>query len=219
MVTTLYIVRHAQAKGNMARTFQGQINSDVSEAGEIQLSLLKKRFEKIPVDVIATSPLVRAKKTAEAILAAQPQAKFLLRDDLMEINAGGFEGQKWDDLPRLFPEEFAVWRDDLPHFKAPNGESCAEVYDRMKRAAFDLVQTYQGKTIVLVSHGCAVKNLLCALSGLPILRIFEIPWVENTSVSQVCFDESMQPQVVWMNDTQHLNGVFLPTPVYWEGKQ
>lgn len=219
MVTTLYIVRHAQAKGNLARTFQGQINSDVSEAGEIQLALLTKRFETIPVDVIASSPLVRAKKTAEAIFTAQPQAQFLLRDDLMEINAGSFEGQKWDDLPRLFPTEFAVWRDDLPHFQAPNGESCSAVYERMKHAALDLVQTYSGKTIALVSHGCAVKNLLCALSGLPLARIFEIPWVENTSVSKVCFDELMHPQVVWMNDTQHLNGVSLPTPVYWEGKQ
>lgn len=218
MVTTLLVVRHAQTNGNLGRIFQGQIDRELSEAGEIQLKLLTKRFLSIPIDAVCTSPLPRAQKTAAAITAAQP-VSVELYPDLMEINAGEFEGKRWDELPSLYPEEFALWRDDLGRFHAPGGESCAEVYERMQRAALGIARKYEGKTIAVVSHGCAIKNLLCWASGYPLERIFDVPWIENTSISRIEIDEQQKPHIIFLNDVKHLEGADLPSPVYWEGKQ
>ena len=137
MVTTLLVVRHTQALGNIQKTFQGHIDTDISEAGAVQLALLSERFRTIHIDAICSSPLLRARKTADAINRAHHLPVELL-PELIEIDAGGFEGRRWDELPSLYPEAFETWRSDLPHFAAPGGESCAQVYDRISRAALDI---------------------------------------------------------------------------------
>ena len=67
MTTTLYLVRHAEAEGNWKRTFQGHIDSEVSEKGWTQLDYLARRFEQVRLDAVYSSPLKRAWATAEAI--------------------------------------------------------------------------------------------------------------------------------------------------------
>ena len=67
MVTTLLVVRHTQALGNIQKTFQGHIDTDISEAGAVQLELLSERFRSVHIDAICSSPLLRARRTAEAI--------------------------------------------------------------------------------------------------------------------------------------------------------
>ena len=66
MSSLLYIVRHCEAAGNKERFFQGQHDGGISELGEIQLSFLAERFREINIDAIYSSPLTRARMTAEA---------------------------------------------------------------------------------------------------------------------------------------------------------
>lgn len=218
VTTTLLVVRHAQTDGNLARIFQGQIDRELSEAGKCQLELLTNRFKTMTIHAIYTSPLPRAVKTAKAIAVAQP-VPVMLDDRLMEINAGKFEGRRWDVLPQLYPVEFALWRDDLGRFHAPGGESCAAVYDRMRCAALSIAKRHKGQIVAVVSHGCAIKNLLCWASGFALERIMDMPWVENTSISRIEIDEQENPHIAFINDTAHLDGIELPRPVYWEGKR
>ena len=215
MVTTLLVVRHTQALGNIQKTFQGHIDTDISEAGAVQLELLSERFRSVHIDAICSSPLLRARRTAEAINRTHHLPIELL-PALIEIDAGGFEGRRWDELPTLYPETFETWCSDLPHFIAPDGESCAQVYDRISRAALDIAARYAKKTVAVVSHGCAIKNLLCWASGKPLSDIASIPWINNTAVSRIDFDDALCPTVVYMDDHAHLNGVELPQPAYWD---
>ena len=62
------MVRHCEALGNVKRLFQGSTDLDISETGEKQLEYLKRRFEEIKLDRVYTSPLIRAYKTALAII-------------------------------------------------------------------------------------------------------------------------------------------------------
>lgn len=61
-MVTAYLVRHAEAQGNIEEFFQGHINTDVSEKGAKQLEMLAERFRDISFDAIYSSPLLRAKK-------------------------------------------------------------------------------------------------------------------------------------------------------------
>lgn len=212
MVTTILVVRHAQTVGNLDRVFQGRIDLPVSEPGEVQLSLLAKRFADIPVDAVVTSPLPRAVKTAEAITAHNP-VPIEFHDGLLEIFAGDFEGRPWDDLPVLFPEAFAHWRKDWSKFRAPNGESCEEVYARVSKAVLEIAKAHEGRTVAVVSHGCAIRNLLGWASGRDLSQVCELPIVQNTSISRIEIDESGNATLVSFDDASHLDGADLPNPV------
>ena len=63
-MTRLYLVRHAQAQGNVEKTFQGSIDAPLSALGMEQLERLAERFADMPFDVIYSSPLARAYQTA-----------------------------------------------------------------------------------------------------------------------------------------------------------
>ena len=65
MVTKIYLIRHCQSMGNVQHRFQGRFDAEVSPDGAKQLELLGLRFRNQPIDAIYTSPLQRARATAE----------------------------------------------------------------------------------------------------------------------------------------------------------
>ncbi len=69
MSAILYLIRHCETKGNRVKTFQGRVDTDISEAGELQLRYLARRFADVPLCAVRTSPLLRAYRTAEAVAA------------------------------------------------------------------------------------------------------------------------------------------------------
>ena len=220
MVTQLYIVRHCEAEGNINETFQGHIDSNITEKGALQLERLAERFRETHIDGIYSSPLKRACLTAEAVNKFHG-VPILTDRDLMEINGGKMENCKWSELPRLFPESFNIWKNNFPEFQAPGGESVREVYDRMKKAALKHVSENVGKTVVIASHGGAIRTLLCFLLGFPPEGIDEVPWVENTSVSLFSFDEELKPGCVYINDFAHIasDPVAAPHQMWWRKEE
>lgn len=202
-MTTIYLVRHAEAAGNIERRFQGHFDGKISENGEKQLQHIKKRFRKTPLDAVYTSPLSRAVATAEMV-NYYAELPLIIDRDLMEICGGEFEGKKYSELPDLFPEEWAHW-DREPHkFHAPGGESMRHCYERMKRVVTHLVHANMGRTIAIVSHGCALRNYLCHITDTPFERLDSIPWGDNTCVSRIDFDDRFKPRIAYINDMSHL---------------
>lgn len=202
-MTTLYLIRHAEAEGNIERRFQGHYNGKISENGEKQLRYLKKRFRKIHLDAVYTSPLSRAVATAEAV-NYYAELPLVLDAALMEICGGGFEGKKYAEIPKLFPEEWEHW-DREPHkFKAPGGETMRQCYDRMKAIMHRILHGNMGNTVAVVSHGCTLRNYLCYLTDTPFECLDEVPWGDNTCVTRVDFDDRFKHKIIYMNDTSHL---------------
>ncbi|MCI1269604.1 MAG: histidine phosphatase family protein [Ruminococcus sp.] len=203
MVTTVYIVRHAEALGNIQGIFQGSIDLPITENGYRQLEALSERFKNIRYDAVYSSPLERARVTAEYINKNHGlEIKF--EKFLEEINAGDFEGRKWSDLPAMYPNEYDAWKNSPDKFKAPNGETMKQVYQRMTCGMKKICAKEIGKTIVVVSHGCAVKNFLCYCNGWDNSKMNELGWSDNTAVSLVKFDEKFKPEIVFLNDSSHL---------------
>lgn len=220
MVTNLYIVRHCEAEGNVNETFQGHSDGDITPKGALQLEKLAERFKDIPVDVVYSSPLQRAFKTAQAV-ARFHDVPVIADRDLMEINGGKMEGCKWNELDKLFPYEYSFWKNDFVNFQAPDGESIRGVYQRMSQAAIKHVSENKGKSIVIASHGGAVRTLLCYLLGYPPERIDEAPWVDNTSVSLFRFDDNMKPEAVFVNDYSHIadDPETAPHQMWWRNQK
>ena len=190
-MTRVIIVRHCEAEGNKARVFQGHTDADVSENGRVQLELLSVRCRNMHMDAIYSSPLKRAYATAEAIN----------RYHHLPIE---WEGEKWVQLPDLYPEQAHAWNCEPWNFATKQGESMRHVYNRVWEAVCRIVKANPGKTVCVASHGCAIRNLLCRCMNKPIEELNTVDWVDNTGISIVDFDEEMHPQIVLLNDASHL---------------
>ena len=203
MVTTVYIVRHCEAEGNVKGVFQGKTDFDVSEKGEKQLEKLSERFKEIKLDVVYSSPLKRAYRTAEAAVKYK-NLPINCDKGLAEIDGGTMEGKPWGSLDVLFPKEYVYWKENFSEFAAPNGESVSQVYNRVKNSFINIVNVNAGKDIGIFSHGCAIRILMCYIKGIPLERIDEVLWSDNTAITCVEIDEAGTISVLYENDYVHI---------------
>ena len=203
------MVRHCEAAGNHERIFQGSTDCDITDIGKKQLELLKKRFAGISVDSIYTSPLIRARKTAEA-LRGNRDIEIVSLPELTELHGGIIEGKPFFESFKKMPALAEVWDNHPQDFAPEGGEPMRNAYDRIWRAVLSIARENVGKTAVIVSHGGVIRCLNCRLLYKTIDRLKDTPWCENTGVTLFRLDGDMNPQVEFMNDTSHLPEELLP---------
>ena len=219
MVTRIYIVRHCEAEGNVTGVFQGKTDFDISEKGKKQLKKLAERFKDIKLDVVYSSPLKRAFLTAEAVIEHKSLA-ITIDERLSEIDGGDMEGKPWSNLDVLFPNEYYFWKNDFSKFYPTNGESVSDVYNRISEAFDEIVDLNRGKAIGIFSHGCAIRILMCYIKGIPLERIEEVLWSDNTAITCVEVNEAGEKTIVYENDYVHImNDYETKANRMWWGEQ
>lgn len=202
-MTQIYFVRHAEAMGNVLEFFQGRTDCDLSEKGEKQLEFLAERFKDIPIEKIYSSPLKRAYKTAEAVNKYHG-LPITVVDDLIEIDGGVWEGKKWTENEKLYPEAYNDWKNRMWAFHVDGSETMEQVYDRMKAAVAKIAEENRGRTIAVVSHGCALRNYLAYAEFGDIKSLADVGWSDNTAVSLVEYDDELNPRIIFKNESSHL---------------
>ena len=203
MTTRVYLIRHAQAEGNIQRRFQGHTDAGLTPAGEKQLEYLKKRCAEFRFDAAYSSPLTRAKRTALAAIGDR-DLELRIEPRLIEMNIGELEDVPYAELTVRFAEDFRLWTNEPHRFAAPGGETMKQVYDRTYAAITDIVRANEGKNVLVVSHGCAMRAMLCALKGIGFEKLGTIPWCDNTAIYIIDFDEDLKPAFVLDGDVSHL---------------
>ncbi|MDY3619252.1 bifunctional histidine phosphatase family protein/GNAT family N-acetyltransferase [Agathobaculum sp.] len=203
MKTTVYLVRHAEAEGNVYRRCHGQYDSLLTPRAYQQLPYLAKRFEPVHLDAVFASDLFRARTTAGAI-AGQKGLAVEIRPVLREIDMGDWEDLTWAELPLFWPEKFAQWRARPWDAVPPHGESVMQAGQRMLDGVRELVREREGQTFAVVTHGSAIRGALCIAHGWPAEQMAEIGWGDNTCVAKFEFDGPDQIDVVYENDASHL---------------
>lgn len=204
-MTTIYLIRHCEAAGNIQRVFQGHMDADITPNGALQLDHLAERFKDVSLDAIYSSPLLRARRTAEAV-NRHHHLPIQTDDRLMEINGGVWEGKPWASLPARCPLQSRKWLKKPWDFHPRKGEAMRQVYARMGAALSDIAAAHPGQAVAVASHGCAIRNALCWAKGWPIERLNDEGWCDNTAVSVLEFDEAGRVRVVSENDNSHLSG-------------
>ncbi len=208
-MTEIYLVRHCEAMGNKERIFQGVSDCAITELGRKQLVFLAERFRNILLDAIYSSPLTRAVQTAEAV-GKYHSLPINIHPKLIEIDGGEIEGISWVDFPETRPELEYYWSVEPHKFYPKNGEPMTSVYERSWEAVEEILATNKGKTVVLASHGCTLRNILCHAQGKPIEELSSVHWCDNTGVSCLRFGDDPLPEIVLFNDVSHLPDGYLP---------
>ncbi len=199
--TEILLIRHGETDYNAKVVIQGQLNNLLNERGRQQARSLQKRFKRNKnFDCIISSDLSRAKETAE-IINEKLRLPIEFDSRWREIALGYWEGKSWERLKietnELENEYFRDWF----HYCEHGGESWQQVMERIKKAFFDIIKRLQGKRILLVTHGGAIRLAIMYILNLP--NKYYPMIFNNTSISEV----SYRKEKWWLkriNDASHL---------------
>ncbi|MGL4344884.1 MAG: histidine phosphatase family protein [Cellulosilyticaceae bacterium] len=199
MNTTIYLTRHGQTEWNIEKRLQGRGNSPLTADGIARAKELGMRIERLPIDVIYSSPIERALHTAN-ILKGTKQVPILLHDGLMEMSFGDYEGQRTDEVTAQNPQwdiERIMHGDTT--MCAPNGETLAEVRARVTAAMDEVIKKHQGQTILIVAHGITLKALMYYFKDQDV----NTEVMGQATLTQIDVTAQGEFEVVFKNDDTH----------------
>ncbi len=201
-MTTIYLIRHAQAEGNLYRRCHGWYDGQITETGKRQIPRLEARFADIPIDAVYSSDLTRTMETAGAIY--RPKGLPLRIDpDLREIRGGCWEDHTWGEWLHRDQENLAAFLNYDPSWSAPGSETFPAVRERMDRAIRRIAAAHPGQTAAVVSHGSAIRTALSGWLGCPAGAGGPLKLGDNTSVTRLEV-EGGRVNLVYCNDNSHL---------------
>lgn len=159
----VYLIRHGETDQNKHRNLQGQGNFPLNEYGRELAGITGKALAEVPFDCVFSSPLIRALETAKIIIGNRKIP--LLEDDrIQEISFGEYEGLCCGREGYNIPDEHFPYFFVAPekYQVPPKGESFEEIIKRTGAFWKELTANpeYQEKTILVSTHGCALKALL-----------------------------------------------------------
>lgn len=201
-MTTIYMIRHAEAEGNLYRIVQGQLNSYITVRGKKQIAALAERFKDVHLDALYSSDLRRTIDTAGAITKYH-DLPIRQTPRLREISLGVCEGMSFGEMYRFDPVQMDNFNNDPANWVAPKAESFAECTVRMYSAVTEIAVENAGKTVAVVSHGMAIRSLLAAILNIESRDIPSLPHGDNTAVSKLIYDNG-KFTVEYYNDNSHL---------------
>ena len=202
-MTRIIFVRHGEADGNIDRNFHGHYNSNLTENGYVQAGLAADYLKDTPIDVLYSSDLTRTFETAKAISKVKG-LPIITCENLREINGGDWENVPWEQLPVQFADSYDKWLHQPHLLQMPNGESMVQFQQRVLSAVEEIVTANQGKNICIVTHGTAIKSMLCRYYGRHLSELPDMKWYDNASISIVDFDDELKPTVVLEGEASHL---------------
>ena len=167
----LILIRHGQSIWNAANLFTGWTDVELSEKGLLEAKDAGKKLSHINLDLVFTSNLIRAQKTAEIILEENTKSENVntIKDfRLNERHYGDLQGMNKDDARKEFGEEQVhIWRRsyDMP---PPNGESLKMTAERTLPYFDEMIipELKEGKNILIAAHGNSLRSIVMKLEDI-----------------------------------------------------
>ena len=201
-MTIIYMIRHAEAEGNLYRIVQGHFNSYITAKGHKQIDALAERFRDVRLDALYSSDLRRTVTTAGAI-TKHHELEMQLDPRLREICMGVCEGISFGDMAKADPVMMNYFNNDPDRWHAEGAETFPELIERVYGAVTEIAETNEGKTIAIVSHGMAIRAVLARIHNIKSEDLPKLPHGDNTAVSKLIYDKG-EYTVEYYNDNSHL---------------
>ncbi len=197
----LLLARHGQSVSNAVRRFQGAQDVALSPLGIRQAEALGQAIGRRRVAHVYSSPLERARRTAE-IAGGGSAVPLTVVDDLRELSLGDWEGCTVEEIRTRPGDPYTRWVRDPVLCSPPGGEPLPAVQIRVLRAVERIAAAHgNGDDVLIVSHGGVISALLAHWLGLPLSSIWRLA-VANCSLTEIA-----PPRVLSTNETGHLRDV------------
>lgn len=197
-----YLTRHGETQWNVEQRIQGSTDTALTALGTRQAELLAKRLEGMKIDVIYSSDLVRASRTAE-IIAGKVNAPIELDASLRERNWGCIEGLTWKEIVIKHPEAASLIQAGSMDFAPEGGESRYVVARRVTGWLNRLTEANEGKSVLTVTHGGVAAYIVKHALDIDLGR--RTPFsISNCSLTSMVYSEEKFWHITTLNDTSHL---------------
>ena len=186
-LTTFYIVRHGQTKWNLEGLMQGHSDSPLTKEGEEQAKILGDKLKNIKFDLVFSSDLFRAKRTAE-VIALEHMLAVKTTELLRERNFGKYEGQPYKALHVYDELLWKLNKKERHNFSQDGVENEASFIRRIFMFLRETAITHPGKKILVVSHGGVMRSLLTNLGAIKHSVNYSNVSIRNTAYIKLLSD-------------------------------
>lgn len=197
------ILRHGQSMANSDGTYTGQTDVELSPTGLLQADVVSDYIIKnFKLDVIYSSDLKRAVRTVKKV---SETLNLPINTDkrLRELYGGKWQGMRADEIEKLYPENFKLWRENIGLSHPEGGECMLDVQRRGVEFFKDKEKELDGKTVLISTHACFIRSFQCYVLNVPMEEMQEVKFVNNASISVVNYDSGkFTPE--YFNFSEHL---------------
>ena len=159
----LYVLRHGVTRWNKLKKVQGTMDIPLAPEGIELAEKTGKALRDVPFEICFTSPLTRARQTAQCVLGDR-EIPVIEDKRIQEIDFGVLEGTQFKDAQgKIVSREMEIFFEDPLNFKRPeNGENISDILKRTREFWIEKTTdpALADKTVLVSSHGCAVRALL-----------------------------------------------------------
>lgn len=167
--TTIDLLRHGEVEGDA--TYRGSTDDELTDHGWHQM--VKAIENKNQWDIIISSPLQRCQEFAE-LIATEDDIDIDINPAIKEIDFGCWEGLTPEEVMQDEGDLLKAWWRSPTRITPPEGEDYHEFQARVLKAFKQLVQDYQGKKILLVTHAGVIRIILMYILGMPEENLFRL---------------------------------------------
>lgn len=198
----IFVIRHGETDYNRDHKMQGRgINAPLNDTGWDQAEAVAGYLEKYHIKRVVSSSMLRAKQSAEPIVAGNG-ATLVSHEDLDEMNFGDFEGKSYREIEPQVEILQQRWIDGDTSYRIPGGESPDEVLIRAGSRASAYLHEFDGDDIAFVIHGRVIRILLSEWTGIGLRNMHKISHA-NGAINKLLWDGS-NFNVEYLNKTEHL---------------
>lgn len=185
-MTTIFLARHGESDWNVEKRFQGHSDRPLTERGREQAHALADLVASEKIDAVYTSPLSRARETAE-IVAARAGLEPVALPELREVDTGSWSGLSRADVEARFPEGFTRWRSGGSGWE--DGETYKEMAERVIGALQTIAEDHPDGRVLVISHGGPIRAIHAAAEDVAIEDYRRLKPVEpNARLSAVAVE-------------------------------
>ncbi len=181
----IYVIRHGETVPNTYHLISGDNECDLTENGIIQAQKIGRILKNVKFNLVMSSPLSRAIKTAEQIT----NEEIIIDERLKEFDYGDYEGKQKKDIKYEECWDYAL------DFKEHNGETLKHLMRRISNFIEDINKKYPSDTILLSTHSGVARAIHYYLKGIPkdndltsleiyncSIRVYDVREMENENI-------------------------------------
>lgn len=198
MALDLLLARHGQTDWNPTGKVMGRHPVPLNDVGRKQAMHLRDWLQNIEIHAIYSSPMLRAKQTAEIISESCPDVPIIEEEGVAEIDYGKWVGMTYQEVAKEYKKEYEDYRFHPSRMKIPGGEDVLDVQHRAVHAVERIRKKHEGERVLVVSHADVIKAILVHYLDFP-LDLLQKVGVDNGSLAIYRFGTEWGDRLVALN--------------------
>ncbi len=199
----IYIIRHGETEYNKRKMMQGRsINIGLNDKGKKQAASFYKSYQNTGFEVVITSDLIRSQETVLNFI--DDNIPHIIDKRISEISWGKSEGKPInDEILNAYELMLKEWANGNLEYSIEGGESGKSLMNRID-SFIKYLKTLNYKTILICTHGRAMRMLVTRLQNLPIV---DMETFEHSNTGLYLFEQKKSNfKMLKNNNTEHLLG-------------